>query len=581
LRNYVVYYAQKAESLQKRKTNLLKENSMKKKSRKSFNFKTLVKNSSSIEINVYNQLQSNFNRVRWLTHYHRTRQLYANVNASKKEIDVMIYHLKKETNIFRNSSSKKDVESILFLSKILFKAEFRYWLTELKMIKLIWTMKKIAHMIKSSKYSTIIYIDHDVNSIIIAIIKLSIISTNRLNMKLIRVSMCFFQFRLNIRHRSEKFNIVSDALSRLLVEKNNNVHEALNLNQDLKHYQFNVKNSKNDQIYAYFITLMKMFEEFRTKLKDDYKENVKWKNLINMIKILNKRRQKDDYEKIEMNFALKKKLLYHVKDKKRLCILSNCEINVFQLAHDQNNHSRHNKVYAKLIDQVYISKLLRKIRQYIKHCSTCERNQTKRHSFYEELVSMNENISFRTLTMNFISALSNDMNTALIVTCKASKRMTIIVEKFTWTVVNWAETLLERLFIANWDISENIISNRDFKFIFEFWRTVFNKFKIKLLMSIVYHSQTNEQSKRTNQIVKIALRFFLTKNSKIDWINVASLIQVSLNNFLNVSIELSSNEITYEFKIKDILFSLIIEKIENTSQFKILNLLNQTKMKNR
>ncbi len=581
LRDYVVYYAQKAESLQKRKTNLLKKNSVKKKSRKSFNLKTLMKNSSLIEINVYNQLQSNFSRARWLTHYHKTRQLYADVNTSKKEIDVMIYHLKKKMNIFKNSSFKKDVESILFLSKILFKVEFRYWSTELKMIELIWTMKKIAHMIKSFKYSTIIYINHDVNSIIIAIIKLSIISTNRLNMKLIRVSMYFFQFRLNIRHRSEKFNVVSDALSRLLVKKNNSVHEALDLNQDLKHYQFNVKNSKNDQIYAYVITLMKMFEEFKTKLKDDYKKDVKWKDLINMIKILNKRRQKNDYEKIEVNFALKKKLLYHVKDKKRLCIFSNCEINVFQLAHNQNNHSKHNKIYAKLIDQVYISKLSRKIRQYIKHCSTCELNQTKRHFLYEELVSMSENISFRTLTMNFISAFSNDMNTALIVIYKASKKIIIIAEKFTWTIVNWAKTLLERLFITNWIISENIISNKDLKFIFEFWRTVINKLKIKLLMSIAYHSQTDKQSKKTNQIVKIALRFFLTKNSRIDWINVASLIQVSLNNYLNVSIELSSNEITYEFKIKNTLFFLIIEKIENISQLKILNLLNQIRMKNR
>jgi hypothetical protein len=208
LKDYVVYYAQKAESLQKRKTNLLKKDSVKKKSRKSFNLKTLVKNSSSIEINVYNQLQSDFNRARWLTHYHRTRQLYANVNASKKEIDVMIYHLKKETNIFKNSSSKRDVESILFLSKILFKAEFRYWSTKLKMIELIWTMKKIAHMIKSSKYSTIIYIDHDVSSIIIAIIKLSIISTNRLNMKLIRVSMYLFQFRLNILKNSMLYQML-------------------------------------------------------------------------------------------------------------------------------------------------------------------------------------------------------------------------------------------------------------------------------------------------------------------------------------------------------------------------------------
>ncbi len=127
---------------------------------------------------------------------------------------------------------------------------------------------------------------------------------------------------------------------------------------------------------------------------------------------------------------------------------------------------------------------------------------------------MSENISFKTLAMNFISALSDSMNIALIVTCKAFKRMTIILEKFTWTAFNWAETLLDRLLIANWRISERIISDRDSKFISDFWRALFNKLKTKLLMFTAYHSQTNDQFKKTNQTVKIALRFFSSKTQK-------------------------------------------------------------------
>jgi hypothetical protein len=123
-------------------------------------------------------------------------------------------------------------------------------------------------MIKSSKHSTIIYIDHEVSSVIAAIIKLSIFSTDRLNMKLIRASMYLSQFRLNIRHRAEKFNIVSDALSRLSVEKNNSSHEALDL--DLDHYQSKMKNSENDRIYAYVTTLVEMTEDFRVKIKKSY-----------------------------------------------------------------------------------------------------------------------------------------------------------------------------------------------------------------------------------------------------------------------------------------------------------------------
>jgi hypothetical protein len=62
--------------------------------------------------------------------------------------------------------------------------------------------------------------------------------------------------------------------------------------------------------------------------------------------------------------------------------------------------------------------------------------------------------------------LSEEINTALIVICKASKRVLIISTKFTWNASQWAKALLNRLLIADWGISEDIISNRDFKFIF-------------------------------------------------------------------------------------------------------------------
>ncbi len=151
-----------------------------------------------------------------------------------------------------------------------------------------------------------------------------------------------------------------------------------------------------------------------------------------MLRDLAKRRESNDHEQFEIDFCVENDLIYHVKNKKRLCISFNCEKDVFELAHDQNNHSEHHRIYIKLIDQFYILKLSRKIRTYIKHCSTCELNQTKRHSSYEELILIfNEQISFQIIVMNFILALSENMNTTFIVICKVSKRVIIISEKFT------------------------------------------------------------------------------------------------------------------------------------------------------
>ena len=75
-------------------------------------------------------------------------------------------------------------------------------------------------------------------------------------------------------------------------------------------------------------------------------------------------------------------------------------------------------------------------------------------------------------------------------------------------------------------------------------------------MSIAYHSQTNNTSKRTNQTIEIVIRFFIINYSNINFVLILSSLQIQFNNFVNVVIDLSLNEINYDFKIRDALFNL-------------------------
>ena len=63
LRNYIFYYAQKAEALNKRKIELLKKSSVKSTIKKNFKRKILMKNSNEKKLNSYEQLQIDFNRT--------------------------------------------------------------------------------------------------------------------------------------------------------------------------------------------------------------------------------------------------------------------------------------------------------------------------------------------------------------------------------------------------------------------------------------------------------------------------------------------------------------------------------------
>jgi hypothetical protein len=143
----------------------------------------------------------------------------------------------------------------------------------------------------------------------------------------------------------------------------------------------------------------------------------------------------------------------------------------------------------------------------------------------------------------------------LIVTNKFFKNKLLISEVNTWNARNWALKLLRYLQLCNWDIFRIIISDRDVKFRFELWKWIFRTLKINLLTSTTYHSQTDDQSERTNQTIEIALRYFLTSNSNDSWHETLSFLQHSYMNIM-ISTEYSSNQMLYELNTNWKLFML-------------------------
>ena len=116
--------------------------------------------------------------------------------------------------------------------------------------------------------------------------------------------------------------------------------------------------------------------------------------------------------------------------------------------------------------------------------------------------------------------------------------------------------LLLELINHDWDISWQIINDRDCKFLFSFWWTIFKRLNTKLLIFTVYHSQIDDQCKQTNQIVEITLHYYLTLNSDKVFIIMLLYLQSSLNN-LKTFTKYVSNEFAYDFCTNDTLSTLI------------------------
>lgn len=162
----------------------------------------------------------------------------------------MVYHL-------RNSDRAKltAIEPILFLSKCLSPAESGYWPTELEMAGIVWTIRKVHHMVRASFTTTVIWTDYSAIASIVKQTKLSSSSVDKLNLRLICASTYLSQFNIAVKHKAGRDHIIPDALS------------SIPAAQDQPR-----KIETAGETHAYSGTIVELSELFRSRLLDAYKE---------------------------------------------------------------------------------------------------------------------------------------------------------------------------------------------------------------------------------------------------------------------------------------------------------------------
>ena len=77
-------------------------------------------------------------------------------------------------------------------------------------------------------------------------------------------------------------------------------------------------------------------------------------------------------------------------------------------------------------------------------------------------------------------------------------------------------------------ISRGLTNNRDKLFISNYWRTLLSMLRIKLKMLTIFHPQTNEQTKKTNQSLKQYLRHYIN-SAQSNWVELLFMTQLILN----------------------------------------------------
>jgi hypothetical protein len=275
LRNKVYFFAEIIMFLQKLKTKLLKNSSTKARRKEFINRTRII--FINREIISFLLLQKNLIKITLLIHFDKIKWLWIDLDEFKKfDFEVIVFHVIKK---FSKEiwSTKDDIQLIMFLNRFLTSTKKNYWSIELKTTELIWIIKKVKHLIQFFEKSIIIQTNH---AAIFDICKqTSIINTNfvmKMNLRLMRIFQFLSQFsNLKIRHKFEKYHLISDALLRL---------QSLNKeNLSNDHAQLNKLFVDHNVIHAYNTTLTKLSSKFRKRIIDDYFKNELWKKIIHII----------------------------------------------------------------------------------------------------------------------------------------------------------------------------------------------------------------------------------------------------------------------------------------------------------
>lgn len=173
-----------------------------------------------------------------------------------------------------------------------------------------------------------------------------------------------------------------------------------------------------------------------------------------------------------------------------LCISVSFEQIFFELAHNNDIHNEMKYICQHIHWAVYILSFKRKVKIYIKHCSVCCITCSKNYWNYDCLQFIQTlHVLFLALTINFITdflKLNNDYNTLMMITDKFTKYICFISSRKTDDSVIWANQFFNEI-VCFWDLSRQIIFDRDCWFISCFWTQLFKWVCVNLCFITVYH----------------------------------------------------------------------------------------------
>ena len=218
-------------------------------------------------------------------------------------------------------------------------------------------------------------------------------------------------------------------------------------------------------------------------------------------------------------------------------------------AHDRSGHFGFDKIYLMLQKTFYWPKMDRSIRKFVKTCETCLRVKSNRGKPAGLLQPLEiAQFPFDSVSMDFIMELPrtrNGFDAIMVVVCRFAK-LALFIPCHNTTTATQAAQLYFSVVRRRYGLPRSIVSDRDPRFVANFWKELTRLLNIKLKMSSTDHPQSDGQTEITNRILEEMLRS-VVNYTQDDWDECLPDIEFNYNSAPSISTGMSPFEIVHSF----------------------------------
>jgi len=431
------------------------------------------------------------------------------------------------------------IHPVRFVSRKLTPAELNYDVYDKEMLAVVFSLNKNRHYLQGAVHKTTIYSDHQN----LTYFKSAVL----LNRRQARWAEDLKQYNFVLLYRKGSSNAKADILSRCpaFTSKEGGTTSATNQSmldkeQWLEVGAMQLDSEEYGDIQVSTMQIELLLPEAKESIKEKARLDDRYRDLC---------KQVTKGGNIDKRFTITDDLLCW---KNRIYVPEGLRQRVIRSEHDSKvaGHFGRDRTMELLSRNFYWGNMERDVRKYCSECDICQRTKAPRHAKHGLLHPLELACKPWThISTDFITDLPESEGATIIL---------VLVDRFTKMahfvpIKKKDSPTVARAYLENiWKyhgFPEDVVSDRDTTFTGSFFTDLYNYLGIKRSMSTAYHTQTDGQTERINQIIESYLRSYCNYEQN-DWASMLAMAEYAYNNSKHSVTKISPFYANYGFEAR-------------------------------